>query len=342
MKKTVVKILLTILLVIVLIAGYFGITMYQEYTSTGSGTEESVVIEIEQGETTRDIATKLKKSGLIDYEIVFYLKVKSLDVAGNLRYGTYTIQKESGLAEIIETLTSGGALKESTMFTIPEGYTIELIARKLEKEGFCTEQEFLEAVQKDYDYWFLQDIPEHEEIPYKLQGFLYPETYAIEDSMTAEDIVHVMLKQFDKELTDELRNQMKKQGKSVYEVVVEASVIERETKLDFEKAMVAGVIKNRTEKGMKLEIDATALYPLTNGLYNKTRVFFVDLEIDSRYNTYMYEGLPVGPICNPSILSLEAALNPVEHNFLYYHTDKVKNDGSHIFTETYEEHVNTQ
>ena len=342
MKNKVVKILLIILAVIVLVAGYFGITMYQEFTSTGSGTEEVVVIEIEQGETTKTIATKLKNSGLIDYEIVFYLKVKSLGVGDKLRYGTYSLHKESGLAEIIEALTTGGAMLESNMFTIPEGYTIELIAAKLEKEGFCTEQEFLDAVQKDYDYWFLEDIPINAEIPYKLQGFLYPETYAITDKMTAEDIVNVMLRQFDKEFSDELRSQMKKQGKTVFEVVVEASVIERETKLEFEKAMVAGVIENRIKKGMKLEIDATALYPLTSGLYNKNRVFFVDLEIDSLYNTYMYEGLPVGPICNPSISCMEAVLNPAQHSYLYYHTDKVRNDGSHIFTETYEEHVNTQ
>ena len=341
MKKTVVKILLGILLVIVLIAGYFGVTMYQEYTSTGSGTEETVVIEIEKGETTKDIATKLKESGLIDYEIVFYLKVKSLDVASKLRYGTYTIPKESGLAEIIESLTTDGAKKESAMFTIPEGYTIELMAKKLEKEGFCTEAEFLAAVQKDYDYWFLKDIPENDAIPYKLQGFLYPETYAIEEGMNAEDIVNMMLRQFDKEFTDELRNQMQKQGKTIFQIVTEASIIERETKLDSEKAMVAGVIKNRVEAGMKLEIDATTLYPLTNGLYNKNRVLYVDLEIDSPYNTYMYEGLPVGPIASPSILSIEAALNPIDHSYLYYHTDNEKNDGSHIFSETYEEHVNT-
>ena len=342
MKDKVVKILLIVLAVIVLVVGYFGITMYQEFTSTGSGTEEIVVIEIEQGETTKTIATKLKDSGLIDYEIVFYLKVKSIGVADKLRYGTYSLHKGAGISEIIEDLTSGGAQKDSVMFTIPEGYTIELIAKKLEKEGICTEQEFLDAVQKDYDYWFLKELPENEQIPYKLQGFLYPETYAISDSMTAEDIVHVMLKQFDKEFTDELRNQMKQQNKTIYEIVVEASIIERETKLEHEKVMVAGVIENRFKKGMKLEIDATTLYPLTEGLYNKTRVFFVDLEIDSLYNTYMYEGLPVGPICNPSISSMEAALNPAEHSYLYYHTDKEKNDGSHIFTETYEEHVNTQ
>ena len=342
MKKQVVKILLLVFVIAIVIAGYFGVTMYQEYVSTGSGTEETVVIEIKKGETTRSIASKLKANDLIDYEIVFYLKAKTSGAASKLRYGTFTFHKECGLEEIIEVLTKGGALKESDMFTIPEGYTIEQIARDLEEQGFCTEAAFLEAVQKDYDYWFLKDIPEHEAIRYKLQGFLYPETYAITKDMTAEEIVHVMLKQFDKEFTEELRNQMQQQGKTIFEVVIAASIIERETKLDSEKAMVAGVIKNRLAIDMKLQMCPTVLYPQTNGLYDKSDVTYDDLKLDSLYNTYMYKGLPVGPIANPSILSIEAALNPVEHKFYFYHTDKNKNDGSHIFTETYEEHVNTQ
>lgn len=340
--SVVVKILLAIVLVVVFVAGYFGITMLNEYNSTNPGTEETVTIEVAQGETTWDIAAKLKENGLIDYEVVFYLKARETGVAGVLRYGTFTFQKDCGLKEILEVLTTGGAQKDSVMFTIPEGYTIEMIAKKLETEGICTEAEFLDAVQQDYDYWFLENIPEDEAIRYKLQGFLYPETYAITEEMTAEDIVKVMLNQFDKEFTEELRSQMEDQGKTVFEVVVIASMIERETLIDSERVMVSGVIKNRMEIGMMLQIDPTALYPLTEGLYDKTTVTYDDIAIDSPYNTYKYYGLPIGPIANPSILSLEAALNPADHEFYYYHTDKEKNDGSHIFTKTYEEHMNTQ
>ena len=120
-----------------------------------------------------------------------------------------------------------------------------------------------------------------------------------------------------------------------------ASVIEKEVKLASERATVSGVISNRIEKGMLLEIDACVLYPLTDGLYDKYRVLYADLEIDSLYNTYKYQGLPIGPISNPGIASIEAALNPEEHEWLYYHTDEGKKDGSHIFTKTFEEHVKT-
>lgn len=342
MKEGKKKILLSILVFVVVIVGYFGTTMFLEYNSTGSGTKEMVKIEIEKGEGTWEIAGKLKESDLIQYRVVFYLKTKATGAAGKLRYGTFHIPQKSGLEEILEILTTKGAQKEATMFTIPEGYTIELIAKKLEKEGFCSEEEFLNATKKDYDYWFLEDIPQDEAIPYKLQGFLYPETYSITNGMSVEKIVDIMLKQFDKMFSNDLRIQMQQQGKTIFEVVTEASIIERETLVDSERAMVAGVIKNRLEIDMKLQIDPTALYPLTNGLYDKTSVSYEDIAIDSPYNTYKYKGLPIAPISNPSILSIEAALNPVEHEYLYYHTDKKKNDGSHIFTKTYKEHLDTQ
>jgi len=337
-----IKIILCILGVIIILAGYFAISMYMEYQSKGEGTEETVSIEIVQGEGTWDIAAKLKEKDLIQYEVVFYLKARNMGVANKLRYGEFTFQKDSGLENIIDVLTTGGAQKDAVMFTVPEGYTIELIAEKLEKEGVCTKSDFLAAVNKEYAYWFLEDIPENEDIRYRLQGFLYPETYAIHEDMTAEDIVKVMLNQFDKLFTEEMRKKMDSLGKNVFEVVIEASIIERETGIEEEKPIIAGVIKNRLEIAMKLQMCPTVLYPITDGLYGKNTVTYDDIAVDSPYNTYMYEGLPVGPICCPSISSIEAVLNPDDNSYFFYHANSEKNDGSHIFTETYEEHIKTQ
>lgn len=337
-----IKIILCILGVIIIIAGYFSISMYMEYQSKGEGTEETISIEIVQGEGTWDIAAKLKEKDLIHYEVVFYLKARNMGVANKLRYGEFTFQKDSGLENIIEVLTTGGAQKDAVMFTVPEGYTIELIAEKLEKEGVCTKSDFLAAVNKEYAYWFLEDIPESGDIRYRLQGFLYPETYAIHEDMTAEDIVKVMLNQFDKLFTEEMRKKMDSLGKNVFEVVIEASIIERETGIEEEKPIIAGVIKNRLEIAMKLQMCPTVLYPITDGLYGKNTVTYDDIAVDSPYNTYKYEGLPVGPICCPSISSIEAVLNPDENSYFFYHANSEKNDGSHIFTETYEEHIKTQ
>lgn len=341
-KSKILNIILCIVVVLFLILAFILGSIFIEYSSTGEGTEETVTIEIEQGEGVWDIASKLKEEGLINYRVAFLLKTRSMGASGKLRYGEFTLHKDSGLQTIIEDLTSGGAQKEETMFTVPEGYTIEQIAKKLESEGICTETEFLQAVQQDYEYWFLEDIPADAEVVYKLQGFLYPDTYAISDEMTAEDIVVVMLDQFDAKFTKEMQNKMEAMGKTVFEVVIEASMIERETAIDSERVMIAGVIKNRLEKGMRLQIDPTFLYPITNGLYDIEHSTYDHTEFDSPYNTYRISGLPVGPIANPGLPSLEAALNPAEHDYFFYHTDTEKNDGSHIFTKTYNEHINTQ
>lgn len=341
-KSSIINIVLCILGVLFLVIGFVVGSIFIEYNSTGEGIKETVTIDIEQGSGSWDIADKLKEEGLIKYRIAFYLKARSMGASAKLRYGTFTLHRDAGLQTIIEDLTSGGAQKEEQMFTVPEGYTIELIAKKLEKEGICSESEFLKAVEGDYDYWFLDSIPEDADVTYYLQGFLFPETYAISDEMTAEDIVKVMLDQFDKKFTENMKSKMDALGKTVFEVVIEASIIERETMIDSERVTVAGVIKNRIKKGMRLEMCPTALYPLTEGIYDKTTVTYEDTRVDSPYNTYINKGLPVGPIASPGLLSLEAALNPEEHEYLYYHTDPKKNDGSHIFTKTYNEHLDTQ
>lgn len=341
-KKKVKLILLIVLGVLILTGAVLGISMLKEYGSSGLGKGEAVTIEIKQGEGAWEIADTLKEEGLIKYRIVFLLKTKSMGAAGKLHYGTFSLYKDSGLETIIENLITGGALKEEKMLTIPEGYTIELMAQKVEKEGFCSADEFLAAVEKDYDYWFLESIPEDADVIYRLQGFLYPDTYAISEDMDAEDIVDVMLKEFDKKFTKEMKTQTEELDKSIYEVVTEASIIQCETKLDKERVLVAGVIKNRLEQNMRLQIDPTFLYPLTNGLYNIEKPTYEHTRFDSPYNTYQNYGLPVGPISSPGLPSLQAALNPAEHEYLYYHTDTTKNDGSHIFTKTYKEHMNTQ
>ena len=341
-KSKIINIVLCVIIVLFLVVAFVLGSIYIEYGSTGEGTEETVTIEIEQGEGSWDIAKKLQEERLIRYPIAFYLKARNMGASGKLRYGTFILHKGAGLQKIIEDLTSGGAQKEEQMFTVPEGYTIEQIAKKLESEKICTESEFLQAVQLDYDYWFLESVPEDAAVTYKLQGFLFPNTYAISDEMTAEDIVTVMLEQFNEKFTKEMQDKMKTVGKTVFEVVIEASMIERKTMIDAERVMVAGVIKNRLEQGMRLQIDPTFLYPITNGLYDIEKSTYKHTEYDSPYNTYRVYGLPVGPIANPGRSSLEAALNPAEHEFLYYHTDTKKNDGSHIFTKTYNEHMNTQ
>lgn len=327
-----------ILLGIVLIGG----SMLLEYFSTTSKQGKEVVIEIEQGEGIWDIAGKLKKADLIDHKTVFLLKAKTMGASSKLRYGTFTLYEGLSLEDTIALLITGGAQKEEAQLTIPEGYTIEKMAVAVEEAGFCTADEFLAAVEKDYDYWFLESIPEDAAVIYRLQGFLYPDTYAIADDMTAEEIVAMMLEQFGKKYTKEMEAQANAMGMTTFELITKASIVERETRIPEERTIVAGVMENRLEKGMALQVCPSVLYPLTNGIYDKTTVTYEDTRLDSPYNTYQNKGLPVGPIASPGLPCIEAVLEPAEHDYLFYHTNDEKNDGSHIFTKTYKEHTNTQ
>lgn len=317
-------------------------SIYIEYNSTGVRTGEAVTVEIHQGDGIWEIAEMLQEKGLIRHKVAFLLKAYEMGANSQLRYGTFVLYKEVGLKSTIQSLIQGGAQKEEQMFTVPEGYTIEMIAKKLEAEQICTEEEFLQAVGEDYDYWFLESVPKQADVRYRLQGFLFPDTYAISEETTAEDIVNAMLTQFGSKYTKKMERKAKKLGKTTFELITEASLIERETKIDEERELIAGVIENRLENGMRLQIDPTFLYPITEGLYNIEKATYEHRDVDSPYNTYRKQGLPVGPIACPGIASIEAALNPAKHNYLYYHTNEKKGDGSHIFTETYEEHINTQ
>ena len=341
-KNPVLKAVLLVLLVLVLGAGIFAGAIFWEYTASGTEGGKEITFEIEQGQGLADIAKKLKEEGLIDNQIAFILKARNMGAAAKLRYGTFVLNEGASLETLITQLTSGGAQKASKSFTIPEGYSIEKMAVKLEEEGICSAADFLAAVEKDYAFDFLESVPDDADVKYRLQGFLYPDTYSVFEEATAEDIVQMMLEQFDSKFTADMRAKAESLGKSIFEVVTEASIVEREAQKPEERDMIAGVIVNRLEINMRLQMCPTALYPVTDGMYDKSTVTYADTEIDSPYNTYKYTGLPVGPICSPGIACLEAVLEPAEHDYLFYHVDETKNDGSHIFTETYQEHTQTQ
>ena len=134
------------------------------------------------------------------------------------------------------------------------------------------------------------------------------------------------------------RNPAPQLGMSVEEVLIRASLLQKETELPEEYPIIAGVIHNRLDKKMKLQFDSTAVYAITKGQYGIARVMYKDLEVDSPYNTYKYKGLPVGPICSPSLEAIDGVLNPQKNDYLYFQMNTVNNDGSNIFTKTYEEH----
>ena len=331
MKKVLI-ILLSLFLVIGLVLTPFALEYLDIVVSDDSS---EVIIDIPQGMSTKEIGVLLKEKECIKSEYTFYLKIKGSKYEGKLNYGTFNLRKNMSLTEILEVLANNYYVEETVKITFPEGYSIEQMANLLEEKQIVDKEDFINALSDEYDYEFIKYIP-NTDYKYKLQGFLFPATYEFKKSVTGYEVVNEMLKTFDKrysKLTEDYSN--------IFEVITKASVIEKEAKLDTERFIISGVISNRIKNDMLLQVDACVVYAVTDGLYNKGSLSYEDLEIDSLYNTYKYKGLPVGAICNPGIVSIEAALNPEDNEWLYYHTDEVKKDGSHIFTKTYEEHLKT-
>lgn len=292
----------------------------------------NVSITIPQGSNTEAIGNILADNGLVNSSVYFRILAKIKGVDSQFQYGNYDLNTGMSDEEIMKILTTEGEKREVVKFTIPEGFTIEKIAARLEEEGLCTEAEFMSALENGhYGYKFLQYIPDRN---LKLQGYLFPATYEVYADATAEDIVSTMLEAFDNVFKDEYYTQMEKMGMTLDQIVTIASIIEREVKVPEERAKVSRVIYNRLDIDMPLQMCSTIMYVLD---VPRDRVLYKDLEIDSPYNTYKYSGLPIGPISNPGEASIVAALYPDDDNYLYF-VLMDSESGEHVFTTTLDEH----
>lgn len=353
MGNTVIRVIKGIILVVAVFAlanlTYKHVrTYYDDYMDEYKGTESTdgvdVSVTIPEGASVKQIAEILKENGLIDYPSAFTKRLQDSEYRGKLHGGTYTLNTGMTTLQMMAVMSpTMEADKPIDYLVVPEGFTVEMIAARCEEQGICTETEFLNACKSvtKSDFPYLADIPAGANVQYKVQGFLFPATYDIYDSTTAESLVEWMLQTFDNYYTKDLQERASELGYSAFEVVTRASIVEREAKVEDERSIIAGVINNRLKAEMPLQMCPTVLYPLTDGMYNQSQVLYEDLELDSPYNTYKNTGLPVGPICNPGIACINAVLYPAEHNYMYYHVGD-EETGTHIFTETYEEHIDTQ
>lgn len=253
-------------------------------------------------------------------------------VYGGRKYMAYKKAQEEKARKLAEA-------RRIVTVMIPEGYSIDMMAKRLEDQGVFKADDFIKAVENtdQYKNAFIKDIPSKKGTKYKLEGYLYPDTYKIYKSSKPEDLIQKMLDNFDQKYSALAKDYKGKH--SMAEIMTIASMIEREAKVESERPVIAGVIENRLAKKMKLQIDPTVLYTTTNGLYNAKKVYYKDLKVKTVYNTYVIKGLPAGPICNPSQTAISAAMNPKKHDYLYYRTDGSKK-GTHVFTKTFNEHKN--
>jgi UPF0755 protein len=319
--------------VIVVLAVWIG-TQFMEYTDAQKPVDPSdksmMVIEIPDGYGLEEIAGILENNGVIKSARYFIIRSTIERARSKYKAGVYEFSRSMSVDDIMGMLVEG-IKRETVKFTVPEGLTLAQTKDILVEDGLMTEDEFWNEIENgQYDYRFLEGAPAGRE---RLEGFLYPETYEIYKDEGVHAVIDMMLKQFDKLFTDDDYARAAELGYSIREIVTVASLIERETAVPSERPVISRVIYNRLGDDMNLQIDASIQYLLGAP---KEQLTNEDLEIDSPYNLYTNKGLPPGPICNPRMDSVDAALHPEENDYLYYVLDPALN-GMHRFSESYDE-----
>jgi UPF0755 protein len=296
--------------------------------------KETKIFSAEKGEGTKEISINLQEQGFIKYGFLFRIYALTRGVADKLQAGNYLLSPSMAMPEITKKLVSGDIVREK--ITIIEGWNIRDISFYLEEQGIVKAADFSTLVNsaRDFseDFDFLSSKPEI----LSLEGYLFPDTYEIQKGESTEELVRKILKNFGQKLTPELREEIKKQDKTIFEIITMASLIEKEVKTLEDKKMVSGVLWKRLENGMPLQVDATISY--ITGKKN-AKVLIADTQIDSRYNTYKYLGLPRGPISNPGLESIVSAFSPENSQYWYYLSTP---EGETIFSRTFEEHNKAQ
>ncbi len=297
-------------------------------TSVREG-EDGEEVEVTQADV-KAVAEQLKEHGLIQYPWLFRLFTTVTHKASSIVPGTYTLNTTMDYSAIVHSMSKRSSARAEVSVVIPEGATSEQIFALLEENGVCSAADLREtAANYDFRFSFLQNV-----IPLgssnRLEGYLFPDTYLFYQNMDPVQALNKMLLRFDEIFTDKLREQVSAEGRTIHEIVTIASLIEKETAGD-DQVLISGVIYNRlyaptSETAGYLNIDATIQYLLPQRKEQLTRE---DLAIDSPYNTYLYTGLPPGPIAAPGQASIRAAMNPDTADGYYYYA--LGDDGAHHF-----------
>lgn len=343
--STVRKIVSIIIIAMVLIIIIGGISGYLYISSSlkpvDPDSDEEIAVEIPMGSSTSTIANTLEENGIIKDARVFRFYTKFNNIT-EFQAGEYTFTPAMNFNEIIESLQTGRVVMEAThRITIPEGLTVDQIAEIYSENLDFTKEEFLERIN---DEAFIEELIEkypdilteeilHEDIRTPLEGYLFASTYDFyEENPSIDTIIEKMLQQT-QSVYNRYREQVESTEFTVHEAITFASIIEKETAAEEQRPQISGVFYNRIENDMKLQTDPTVIYALGE---HQEVVTFEDLEVESPYNTYLVEALPIGPISNFAENSLKAVVEPEESNYLYFLHDS---EGNLHFAEDFEQHV---
>ena len=316
--------MLGLLLVVVLGAIY---VVYAAVTGGESEPTGPARIEVVKGDTLSSVAEKLEQAEVIPSAFMFKMEARVGGYGTEIKTGEYTFARGAESEMILEKLTAGVAAPTLAV-TIPEGLSLEESAQEVAGQSGVSAAEFEEAARRtDYGYGFLEDPAIK-----TTEGFLFPKQYEFEKGTNAPQMVTRMLEQYLMETqTLDISSAKERLNMSEYELVIVASLIEKEAARSEERPLVASVIYNRIRKDMPLQIDASVHYALDK---QGEELSLADLKVNSPYNTYENTGLPPGPICSPSRDSLEAAMNPAETDYLYYVLKA--NGDEHVFASNYQ------
>jgi len=277
---------------------------------------ESKMFVVARGEGVRSISARLQSEGLIREPLAFFLVVKKEDAEKKIQAGDFRLRPSMSVYEILNELQHGSV---DVWVTTLEGWRVEEVALKLAQELSIPEQEFLKVAE---------------------EGYMFPDTYLFPREATASMAASIMRNNFDSKVTPEIKSGIAAQGLTLAQGVTLASIVEREGRSAEDRPVIAGILLNRMKIGQALETDATIQYVLgyqsTEKTWWKKSIFNTDKELDSRYNTYKYAGLPPGPIASPGIQSIKAVASPTPSNYMFYiHAP----DGSVHYAKTYDEHL---
>jgi UPF0755 protein len=303
--------------------------------------EEVIEVEIPIGSGLTSISEMLEKKGIIKDAKIFKYYAK-FNNESQFQAGSYGLTKAMTLDELIESLKTGKVYRTPVFtMTIPEGLTLNQIAKIVEKRTDIPEEEFLDYVNNEqtiadlmgrYPNILTEEVLA-EDVRYPLEGYLFPATYPFyEEKPTVDTVVATMLDATASNITPYI-SYLESEEKSVHWLLTFASLLEREATASTDRETIASVFYNRMEIGMPLQTDPTVLYALGE---HKDRVLFSDLEVDDPYNTYVHTGLPPGPIANAGISSIEAVVDPSITEYFYFLADET---GENHFAKTYEEHL---
>jgi peptidoglycan lytic transglycosylase G len=318
-----------IILVVLLVAGGTGAALiWQRIHDPYKGfTDAEQFIEVSPGTGTSAIGRMLVAEGILRDEFTFRAALWWTGRSRTLQAGEYRFDRAASAVDVIGRLARGDVYARP--LTFPEGLTIDEMSRLFEIRGFGSGSSFVAAARAGS---LIKDL---DPAAADLEGYLFPETYALTRGTSAQRLVRLMIDRFRATYTDDLRRRAQAQGLTTRQVVSLASLIEKETGKPEERPLVAAVYRNRLKIGMGLQADPTVVYALQKAGRYDGNIRRTDLAFDSPYNTYRYPGLPPGPIAAPGKASLEAALMPASAAYLYFVS---RNDGSHVFSETLAEH----